>query len=92
MDIDLSSYVGVMGLPFVIALVALVKYVCRDNGDSERFPKRFVPVLGIGFALLINMGVAWYQGAALVPALFLGVGVGLMASGLYSGTKAVLGK
>jgi hypothetical protein len=73
-------------------LVELVKRSLQDDQGNDRLPKQLMPLLGVLFGVAINVGVAVYQQAPMVPALFVGVGVGLMGSGLYSGAKALVGR
>lgn len=92
MEGDLSQYIGFLGVPFILALVELVKKVSQDKQGNDRLPKQVIPALGVLFGLVINIGLAYYQHIALVPALFLGLATGLVAGGLYSGVKALVGR
>ncbi len=85
MDSDLLS--GAYGVPVVIALVEAVKMMFPD------LPSRWYPAVALATALLWAL-IAWYWGlgAALKDALIYGILAGLSAMGLYSGTKAVIGK
>ena len=80
-----ADYAGWAGVPIVIALVAAVR-----SGTS--LDKRWTPLLSI------ISGIAWQTGLAVVQhqerdvAVLMGVLTGLLASGLWSSTKAVVGK
>jgi hypothetical protein len=80
----ISQYSGVLGIPVVIALIELVKYV------FPKLTKRAIPpiaiLIGIGWLVLTTPGLTTQQYAAA------GIIFGLSGSGLFSGTKALLGK
>ena len=67
------------GVAIVIGLVALCKPFVGD--------KRFWPVLGLAFGLVLNIGLAYFRATDMTTAVILGVMSGLSASGLYSGVK-----
>jgi hypothetical protein len=80
----LNQYSGVLGLPVIIALVELVKYV------FPKLNKRALPpiaiVIAVGWLILTVQGLTTQQYAAA------GIILGLSGSGLFSGVKAILGK
>jgi len=73
------------GIAVVPAIVGLVQ-VAKDMG----LPAQFAPGLAVCFGLLA--GVAEVFGAAwpVTQAIFVGIALGLSASGLYSGTGAIV--
>lgn len=81
---DLQALGGVGGLTVVLGLVALLKGFVSD--------KRWYPVLALAGGVAWNLLLAAVLGQRLGPAIVLGLLVGLMASGLYSGQKALRGQ
>ncbi|GIW06346.1 MAG: hypothetical protein KatS3mg060_1151 [Dehalococcoidia bacterium] len=83
---DVQEWVGLGGVPVVVALVQLVKPFVHDE--------RFWPVIAVVFGVTWNMVVATTLGSStaadLARAALFGVVVGLAASGLYSGGRTVL--
>lgn len=65
------------------AVVVGVVEIAKRTGLPDRFAPLASLVIGVGLALL-------YLGPDWQTALLTGLALGLMASGLYSGTKAVL--
>lgn len=85
---DLSTLVGLGGVPVVIALVQAVKPFVSDD--------RWWPVLAVGFGVVWNVGAAVALGARdtgqLGQAALIGVVIGLAAAGLYSGSRTMLSR
>ena len=87
-----QGIVGIGGVYFILALTDWVKTT------FPRMPKRFYPSVAVCWGLFINVGWALVMlGAGLTqqhPVVIMAVGIvvgistGLMASGLYSGSKA----
>ena len=66
---------------FVIALTELAK---RTTGVSARF----LPLVSVGFGIvLVGLNLGW-SNASIIE----GLTVGLVASGLYSQSKSIIGK
>lgn len=82
--VDLRELVGLAGVPAVLAIVELVKRVYPGVEG------RWLPLLVLGVALTINVGVGYKLGFDLVVAAVTGLLVGLAASGLYSQGKTVM--
>lgn len=82
--VDLRELVGLAGVPAVLAIVELVKRVYPGVEG------RWLPLLVLGVALAINVGVGYKLGFDLVVAAVTGLLVGLAASGLYSQGKTVM--
>ncbi len=80
---ELSDFWGLAGLPFVMALVQVVKAYVDD--------KRAYPLVAMAFGIAINLAVGFQTGVSPLLAVLLGVVVGLAASGLYSSGKAISG-
>lgn len=83
---DLSTLVGVGGVPVIVALVQLVKPFIRDE--------RYYPILAVLFGMAWNVAVAYATGTtnlwALLQAILVGVVIGLAAAGLYSSSRTVM--
>ena len=83
---ELRDFVGLGGVPVVIALVEAVKQAV------PALDKRWLPLVALA------LGEAWTVGTALVfgepvrEAVLLGVIVGLSAVGLFSGVRATAGR
>lgn len=93
MEGDLTQFIGLAGVPFIIALVEAAKWILGQKEDgSDRLPKEAVPALDLVLGAAINVGLAYYQHLPLVPGFFLGLVAGLTAAGLYSGAKALIGR
>lgn len=69
-------------VPVIVALVALF--------TSVGLPKRFAPIVALVCGIIA--GVVYVAPSDLPQAIFIGIVMGLAASGLYSGTKNTLGK
>ena len=80
------------GVPLVALIVALVELAKQTLGMESRF----APVLAVGLGMLLAVGIqvsqlfpvfgTWFQ------VVVLGMVAGLLACGIYSGTKATLGR
>ncbi len=83
---DLKMYLGLGGVPVIIALVEVVKKTC-PNLDG-----RWYPLIAIGLGVVSNLGLAYVQGGIPYPvAAAWGILTGLTASGLFSSGKALRG-
>lgn len=84
---DTEILFGLAGAPIVTALVQAFL-------QAVAIPKRFVPLLSVAFGVSWNIAVVatGLASANYGEAAIIGVLTGLAASGLYSGTKAVLGR
>jgi hypothetical protein len=83
---------GVIGVPVIVALVALLRQADPNSDRSARWAPFAALLLGMGAVLAYtavapgdHSGLAWYQ------AIAQGLGEGLAAAGLYSGAKAAMG-
>lgn len=82
----LQDLVGLAGVPFIVALV---------EGTKATFPaldKRFYAPVAVAWGLALNLLAAAVLGTAWVEAGVEGLAAGLAAAGLYSATKAALGR
>jgi hypothetical protein len=84
MTIDIGTFVGLGGVPVVIALVQAFKGYVRD--------KRAWPFIAIFLGVLWCVIVRLASSGDIKQAAVEGVIVGLLASGLFSQTKAVRGE
>lgn len=82
MDIELVS--GISAVLLIIGLVSLAKAI--------GFPSKYGTVLAIALGLAASFGYTYFRETEWFVALIMGLGLGLTASGLYSGTKNALGK
>lgn len=82
-EITPRDLVGVAGVPAIVGLVELAKWVFPE------LPARLYPVLALLFGVGINLALLGYSGAGPVEAVAVGVVAALMASGLYSQAKAL---
>lgn len=83
MTIDIGTFVGLGGVPIVIALTQAAKGYIRDK---RAWP--FIAILlGVVWCVIVRLASTGDIKQAAVE----GVIVGLLASGLFSGTKAVQG-
>lgn len=81
MEADISLASLSVSIAVVVGLVEVVKRI--------GLPDRFAPLLSV----LFGIGAAFaFPAATPVVTVFTGVIIGLSASGLYSGTRAVAGK
>lgn len=87
---DLREYAGPGGVAVVIALVTAVRWACADL--HHPLPKGLSPLLAV------LLGIAWQVALAIAlkeprpDAVIAGVITGLLASGLWSSGKAMVGK
>jgi hypothetical protein len=88
MDSSSALVGGVTAVPLIIGLVAAIRQV--------GLPDRFAPLVSIALGVLMGITGAYLTGPmtpqSLVTGVIVGLGLGLAASGAYSGTKATLGK
>lgn len=80
---------GVASVPLIVGLVAAIRQV--------GLPDRFAPVVSLVFGVLLGIAGTFMANdmtpQGIVQGVLVGLGLGLAASGLYSGTKTtVLGK
>ena len=80
---DVSTFVGLAGVPFITALVQLFKPWLAD--------KRLMPVAAIILGVAINLAFM-VPGANIALTVMVGVVAGLAASGLWSAGKAAVGQ
>lgn len=80
----MEEMIGLAGVPLVVALVEAMK---RAWPELE---PRWYPLVALFWGVALNLALALMLGYELGPALLLGVVAGLAASGLYSGSKAVV--
>jgi len=73
---------GAAALPVIVGVTQVMK-------DAFRISKRLVPLLSLGLGL--GTGALLYREHGWTRALMEGLILGLAASGLYSGQKAVRG-
>jgi len=79
-----ESLWGFAVVPFIIALVSMVKSVWKT------FDQKFAPLVAIGFGLLVACGYSLAtKEVDLIVAVIWGLLYGLTAVGAYSGTKNV---
>ena len=78
---DYSDFVGLAAVPVVVGLVEVCKRWIADD--------RWYPIIALAFGVAINLTIAYQTGTDYLLAGLVGIVVGLAASGLYSGGKAV---
>lgn len=78
---ELKDFIGISGVPIVVALVAATKPYVRD--------KRAWPFIAILYAVAWNALLSYAVRTDPVIAAIMGIVVGLAASGLYSGVKTI---
>jgi hypothetical protein len=93
---NVQEYIGIAGVLLVVALVEAVKAMWPT------LEKRWWPLVALVWAVLINVGAALVMlqvgtvktplAAALFEAVIIALVVAVSAMGLYSGSKATLGK
>jgi hypothetical protein len=79
---NIASYVGLGGVPLVMALVALVKTTIPD------LPARYFPAVSLVFGIIVNEALAWLLKTDWQVAVLVGVITGLASSGLFAIGKA----
>ncbi|MHB1007544.1 MAG: hypothetical protein ACYC3S_18175 [Chloroflexota bacterium] len=80
----ISQFVGLAGIPFIVALTEAVKVVFPG------LPARLYPLVAIVWALLINLAAASTLNGPWLAAVLEALATGLAACGLYSATKSAL--
>lgn len=83
MTIDIATFVGFGGVPIVMALLQIAKSFIPD--------KRYWPLASIVLGVVWCVGVRFVLGGPLEQATIEGILVGLAASGIWSGGKAMAG-
>ena len=75
------------GIPMAAVIVALVELSKR----SFHLPERWAPVLALALGIIFAV-LGWIDlgDASILEAVIVGIMTGLMAAGLYSGTKAAV--
>ncbi|HLH26398.1 MAG TPA: hypothetical protein VK066_28085 [Chloroflexota bacterium] len=81
----MEEVAGVAGVPLIVGLVEVAKGVGLDA--------RWAPAVALGLGLALSLGyraaLGGVGGAEWAQATLGGLALGLAASGLYSGTRAV---
>ncbi|MCL5074214.1 MAG: hypothetical protein M1136_00970 [Chloroflexi bacterium] len=83
---EMQEFLGLAGVPLIIALVELVK---------RAFPglsNRYYPLVSLALGVALNTAIAYHLGTDRLEGAFLGLITGLVASGLYSGGKTVVNR
>lgn len=60
--------------------------------SKQYVPAKYIPLLSIGFGVLVSLAYAFSQGMDLITATIQGVVVGLTASGAYDTVRGVAKK
>ncbi len=81
---ELKELAGLLGVPFVIALVEATKRVAQPSD-------RWLPLIAVFWGIALNLALAWILGNPYPSAIIWGVVAGMGAIGLFSGTRATLG-
>src|SRR5258708_2497666 len=76
--VDPVSFVGLAGVPLIVALVQVVK------GTFPQLATHYLPLVTIGVAIALNVGLALLIGSGLGLAVLVGLVAAVSASGLYS--------
>jgi hypothetical protein len=79
---DLTSLVGLAGVPLVSALTAWIKMTFPN------LPGQYVPSVAIVWGVILNNALSLVLGTDWRVALLVGVVTGLAASGIYTAGKA----
>ena len=74
---EITDWVGLGGIPFVQALVALVKT------SLPSFPARYYPGMSIFWGIVLNFVLTAIIGGDYRVSAVIGVATGLIASGLF---------
>lgn len=77
---ELKELIGIAGSPVVTALVQASKPFVRDV--------RYYPFIAIGYAVILNLVLAYILQSSLLNAAVVGVVAGLVSSGLFSALNA----
>ncbi len=83
---ELSLFIGLGGVPLVVALTQLVKRTIPD------LPSRYYALVSVLWGIAVNVALADLAGSRLGPAAMVGVITGLTASGLYSASRSIVSK
>jgi hypothetical protein len=75
---------GVVAVPAIIGLVQVLKQI--------GVPSRFSPLSAVAVGVLFALGELYKDRFSWIQAVVVGVGLGLSAAGLYSGSQALLQK
>jgi Na+/melibiose symporter-like transporter len=81
---DLTAYAGLAGVPLIAGLIQVAKPWVGD--------KRLWPVIALVLGIALNVIIALARQGNVTVGVVLGIIVGLAASGLWSGPKAVSGR
>lgn len=81
---ELQAIVGISGVPFILALVQLLKPFVTDS--------RWYPLIALAAGVVLNVAVSFAVRTDPVSATLAGLIAGLTASGLYSQGKAIAGQ
>jgi hypothetical protein len=76
--LDPVSFVGLAGIPFIVALVQLLK------NTWPTIPSHYWPAIVLLVSVILNLALAWQLAGNLGTAVLVGIVTGLSASGLYS--------
>lgn len=81
-----------MDFGFTITLAALVAVVTGVTQAAKKagLPSKYAPLCSLVFGVITLLGVTLFE--VTVSNVIIGLAVGLMASGLYSGSKALASK
>jgi hypothetical protein len=82
-DMSIEVALGLAGVPIVVALTEAVKVVVPGLAP------RWYPLVALGWALLLNVGVGAHRGGDPVVGAVGGLIVALAAIGLYSGGRTL---
>lgn len=79
----MEQYIGLAGIPLVLALVQAFKPFVDD--------KRFWPIMAMILGVILNVAIACLMAGDMSTGVMLGIVTGLAAVGLYSTPKNVAG-
>jgi len=82
---ELRELAGLLGVPVVIALVKATEMVLLLS-------RRWLPVVAIIWGIVLNLALAYILATPYPSAVVWGAIAGLAAVGLFSGTRATLGR
>lgn len=82
---ELRELAGLLGVPVVIALVKATEMVLQIE-------RRWLPVAAVIWGIALNLGLAYILGTPYASAVVWGIIAGLAAVGLFSGTRATMGR
>ncbi len=78
------EFFGVSAVLVVVGLVQLAK--------TLGFPRRYGGLMAVVLGVVASIGYTYQADAQWLQALFVGLAIGLSAAGLYSGSKAAVGR